>query len=438
MKWMLNAAMVIAAVASLLMATTPAQAVVVFSDDFEFPDVGPGPFGLFNGQPRTSNMRDTTKWVGATQGFGASENGLLDESSGDFTDPDGSQAYGFRYTNSGVTTAEGVIGSLEAGAYTASFEVVRDGVPGFSDAPATSFLLELVAFDPGANRTEARGARPGTVLASAQGNAPADFSWESILLPYTATPGDPNIGKDLGLRFIGAANAAIIDDVSLDAPNGSTPPPTPTTVSLLSTDFTGRTVSGATASNITWQTNGVQDPGALTAAPVGGGTFSGLFDTANAQGHFAPDRNTGNEGAWTVDIPIALEVAQVELQEIELDWQHFNNSGNFQGVNRSVDWTATVIGSLSGVIGMETILGISGTSGIDSILFDSPLTLTNDQLWLLQIQATGSNTTGNNTGLDAINVIGTVGGAGVPEPATATLALLGVGGLLMRRRRAAA
>ncbi|MBD2444066.1 hypothetical protein H6G25_12905 [Dolichospermum sp. FACHB-1091] len=36
-------------------------------------------------------------------------------------------------------------------------------------------------------------------------------------------------------------------------------------INILSTNFNGRTVSGATASNLNWTTNGVSDPGNLTA-----------------------------------------------------------------------------------------------------------------------------------------------------------------------------
>lgn len=230
-------------------------------------------------------------------------------------------------------------------------------------------------------------------------------------------------------------NALITGSGVLTVTGGGGPPP-PTPVSILSTDFTGRTVSGATASNIPWVTNGVADPGDLTAIPVGGGTFGGLFDTADAQGHFAPDRNTGNEGPWSVDIPIDLTAPEVVIEDIVLDWQHFNNSGDFQGANRSVDWTATVTGSVSGDIGTKTALNVSGTSGLLTITFDTPLTLTNSESWTLQILAEGSNSTGNNTGLDAIDVLGQVHTGVIPEPVT--LALLGLAacgvGAYVRRR----
>jgi hypothetical protein len=74
---------------------------------------------------------------------------------------------------------------------------------------------------------------------------------------------------------------------------------------IVSTDFTARTISGDTADNITWTTDGVLDPGALTAVDVNAtGSLAGLFDTPNSAGHFAPDLNTGNEGPWSVSLTL--------------------------------------------------------------------------------------------------------------------------------------
>ena len=209
-------------------------------------------------------------------------------------------------------------------------------------------------------------------------------------------------------------------------------------VAIVSTDFSGRTVAGATASNILWTTNGVADPGDLTAVPVGGGTFGGLFDTGNAQGHFAPDRNTGNEGPWSTTIPLVLTTAQVQLVDLELDWQHFNNSGAFQGVSRSVDWTVTVTGSVSGVVGTETALNVTGTSGLETLTFGAPLVLNNTETFDVEILAEGSNATGNNTGLDAVTLNGeiiAVEPTGTPEPSTFVLASLGLLAFCMGGRR---
>jgi len=420
----------VVAVVALVLTATSANAGIVFTDDFETPDVGTSE-PIHNGVPATTRIRDTAKWVGATQGYGATSNGLLDEAGGAFTDPVGEQAYGFRYTNSGVTTAEGVIGGFEAGTYTVGFDVVRDD--GFN--AGTPYQMELVAFDPGDDRTECRpNLRPGTVLGSAGGNAPSDGTWAADSLIFTLSAGDASLGKDIGIRFIGATTSAIIDNVSLDAPAGGGPAPGLPVV-ILETDFTGRTVSGKTADNIPWTTDGVADPGDLTFVPEGPPLNTNLFDTANAQGHFAPDMNVDNESPWSVTIPLTLTAAEVSLEDVVIDWQHFTNTGAFQGANRSVDWTVSVTGSTSGLMDSVTAANISGTSGVETLTFTTPLTLTDSETWELKIHAVG-NGPGNNTGLDALTVNGTISAA-VPEPGTFALAALGLLGLAWygRRRR---
>ena len=123
----------------------------------------------------TSQQADLSKWVRASSGYRASYNGIVDEGENgglNFTDPTGAQAYGFRYTNSGVTTAPGVIGGLLgpgdtylggvviSATYHVSFDVVMDGYNG-----GLPFDASLVLFDVGASRTDVRGYLPGTAAA---------------------------------------------------------------------------------------------------------------------------------------------------------------------------------------------------------------------------------------------------------------------------------
>ena len=85
---------------------------------------------------------------------------------------------------------------------------------------------------------------------------------------------------------------------------------------LLGTDFSGRTTSGATASNLTYTLNGFANPGDLTAlqeTPEDKSNFGGLFDTFSSYNFFAVDRNVGNEGPWSVDVPLVLTVAQLHI-----------------------------------------------------------------------------------------------------------------------------
>lgn len=202
---------------------------------------------------------------------------------------------------------------------------------------------------------------------------------------------------------------------------------------LASTDFSDRTVSGLTASDITWTTSGITDPGDLTA--VGG---PALFDTANAQDHFAPDRNTGNEGPWTVEIPLsfAASTAGITVSSVVIDWQFFNNSGAFQpvGLNRPTTFTATVVGSSSGMVDTAALsTGSTGASGTGlTLTFDSPPSLDLSETWKVSLTADGDDGNGNNTGLNALTINGDI--TLVPEPSALVLGLAG-SLLLLRRRR---
>jgi len=119
-----------------------------------------------------------------------------------------------------------------------------------------------------------------------------------------------------------------------------------------------------------------------------------------------------------------------------LDWQHFTNSGAFQGPGRRVDWTVSVTGSSSGLLDSVTAT-VNGTSGLETLSFSTPLTLSASEDWELKIHARGGWAAGNNTGLDAIDVLGRVNAALVPKPSTFVLAALGLLGLAFcaRRRR---
>ena len=67
-------------------ATPYVQAAVVFTDDFESPDVSAAQSTGF------TSKAVPTGWVGATEGFGADRRGVVDEAAGAFSDPAGEQA----------------------------------------------------------------------------------------------------------------------------------------------------------------------------------------------------------------------------------------------------------------------------------------------------------------------------------------------------------
>lgn len=202
---------------------------------------------------------------------------------------------------------------------------------------------------------------------------------------------------------------------------------------LLSTDFSGRSVSGKTATNITWTSSGLSAPSSMTAVdetPTSG-AFSALFNTANAQGHFAPDKNIGNEGPWSTTLTLTLTSPDISLESIDIDWQHFNNGGSFQGAttNRQVRWTATVTGSTSGVIGTASD-SANAVSGTNTLTFGSALSLSDSETYDVELFVDNNgNTTGNNTGFDGLAFNGAI----VPEPGS--LILVGMSSIFLLKRR---
>ena len=191
---------------------------------------------------------------------------------------------------------------------------------------------------------------------------------------------------------------------------------------LATTDFNGRVVSGKTASNLTWMVSGIENPGNLTWANEGGGpTDTGLFDTADAQGHFAPDLNIDNEGPWSVNIPLRPVVPELTLTAVAIQWRHFNNQGNFQTAARSANWTVSVSGSTSGLVANVTASGVSGLSGTQTLAFGSPLVLNHSETYTVKIHVIGTSG-GNNTSLKAISIEGNIGAPQLPPPPPLSIA----------------
>lgn len=191
---------------------------------------------------------------------------------------------------------------------------------------------------------------------------------------------------------------------------------------ILSTDFDGRTVSGATASNLNWITNGVSDPGDLTA------DFS-LFNTLSTQNLFAVQRNLHNQGPWTVDIPLLVGSNSIDLGDITLDGYIFNNSGASQAVSRDFDLTLDLLdSSQTAIIASDSVNDLFQNS--NSVPNPSPVPFVFDlsgnilqsgTQYFLRLTASGQGP-GNNAGIDNFVVNGEllpdVDVEAVPEPAT--------------------
>lgn len=184
----------------------------LFYEDFEDPS------GVATNAVNTSGQTPTN-WVRATAGFGASRHGLIDRLTSTYSpdDPTNDQAYAFRYTNSGITTAEGVIGTLQANVtYQVSFDVVMDNGSG-----NLNYIAQFLSFPPATSRNDVRSTPAGAnLLASTSGSALGDGSITKVVFEYTVDPATDagSIGDDITLRFRGATFSATIDEVIVRSP----------------------------------------------------------------------------------------------------------------------------------------------------------------------------------------------------------------------------
>ena len=196
------------------MIASGANAAVFFYDSFEEPVVE----GYAEGTT-------PALWVRANQGYGSSRHGILNNAAAAYPTPYGNQSYAFRYTNSGITTAYGVIGALEAGTtYTISFEVGAD-----QDLSKLPYTLQLMVFDNDTiARNDCRSTPTGAaVIETVSGSAPEDGSWANVTYEFTADAVDhaAHIGKDFALRFKGASTTANIDYLKVIVGGDQNPSP---------------------------------------------------------------------------------------------------------------------------------------------------------------------------------------------------------------------
>ncbi len=218
---------------------------IVFADNFE-PGAnihgGTTPNVTTYTAANTSQQANTALWVRHSVGFSSTRNGLVDESENGgtyFTDPTGTQAYGFRYTNSGVTSAVGKIGVLTAGkTYTVTFDVVKDGWNG-----GLPFTAQLVAFSSGAARNSNATPAGSLMLRQFTGNASSDGLYKTVSFTYTTggIADSAHLGFDLGIRFNGATSSANIDNVSVTIANANPAPSPWASQNMGAYDLEGRT-----------------------------------------------------------------------------------------------------------------------------------------------------------------------------------------------------
>jgi len=220
-------------------------------------------------------------------------------------------------------------------------------------------------------------------------------------------------------------------------------------VSLASTDFNASTIGAATniKTNLAWTLNGLNDPGDMAAKNAGGAAQLVFDTTAFVQDIFIPGLNTGNgDTFWTTDIAITVAPgSNVTLTDVTFNAVSVSAS-QVENVNRRNDYTAFLINpsavEIAQVTVADVLAGINPGGGQPLVILNLADTVLSDPgTYILRIKGgdfTGFNETGNHTGLDNLSINGEVTAAtAVPEPASATLGLLALGGLMVRRRRMA-
>lgn len=228
------------------------------------------------------------------------------------------------------------------------------------------------------------------------------------------------------MKFITACKALALGSIMLASANSMA-------AIIASTDFDGRTVGGSTASNLTWVTQGVANPGDVSA------DFA-LFDTAGTANRFGVDRNLHNESSWSANVALnVLSGNSIALSNVSFDAFIINNAGALQTVQRNLSYTAALLDSTMSVFAEISVNNIYGNSGAvangQNIMFDfSGNTLSAGNNYTLRITASGTGP-GNNAALDNLVINGDVTALAVSAPSIIAVFSLGFLMIIARRFR---
>ena len=173
-----------------------------------------------------------------------------------------------------------------------------------------------------------------------------------------------------------------------------------------STDFTGRTVDGATANNITWEVTGIVPPSpSLTAVSTitNAGDGSLFVNPAGSPRLFGVANNVGNGGAWSVEFEITTLGEDIELGSLELDWSMLTNGGALQAGARDVTYTVDVSDDQgASILPEEVTIVVEGIEG--TAFFLTEATLTANTTFTFSIAAAQGTIQGVNAGIGGITL----------------------------------
>ncbi len=159
-----------------------------------------------------------------------------------------------------------------------------------------------------------------------------------------------------------------------------------------------------------------------------------------------PNVNVGNTSPWVADFTFTnVNKALTSLESIDLDFVLFNNTGIYQ--TSTAVWSGTLTFTAHITDESGTDLGSftysvptdaegkfhgQGSTPFEGTLIGDSIDLTDVSTINVKLETSKTFTTGTFVGLKNMGLTGT---DNVPEPATASLSLLGLAALMIRRRR---
>lgn len=189
---------------------------------------------------------------------------------------------------------------------------------------------------------------------------------------------------------------------------------------IASTTFDGRTANTNTADNLIWITNGVADPGPMSAHQFEAGPIN-LFDaTPDVQDRFVPGINTGNGNtSWVTTVSLsAIPGRTVTVENVTFDYLAISGA-QVINVNRRSDFEVTLLDPSGTSIASGSISEVASGFNLDPVIapvsidLDSPVTLDQGGTYSLVLRGgdfLNQNETGNHTGIDNFSINGTTGG----------------------------